>query len=789
MGGLFKMDGVTRTFSVETCVLLTTLMLVARFLLDFLGPWYAAWSLTAFAVPAMETVNYSMVHYTMGLMQLSAPAVNEYFQAWAVLLVTLHYSVKVGCPYSRHKQIPLLDLMSSVWSANLLRVQTTYPLKITLWTMWVLNAARIISYFASTEKAVAINQENLRLTADYMSYEHKLGGSNGSSAANPSPGGGGGGKGPSFSMDSYKYLVLGEDQVLKDSKLEAPVQSQQQDHGQLGGGGRRRNRRIHLDPRLHKKVITLDKVWSLDGGRSGLLGDSGDKGNQLKDVCLSFALYKLLRRRFYDLPMHEARSQKQGEKMRSLVFKYILQDAERAFRVAATELSFLQDLFYSKHAATFANGFPAVNLVLSLLLIGATGYVGYPVRHIAERMDRADHNRITHGVLITRLIVALIIGKEMAEIYLYVFSQWTKVLLLCSYAKHRCLRRYPLVEGAMRALLSFMTRDRWDGEIRQYNILIAARPLKALGFFLSWQSWNKYPKGIKMGACTKRTIFQSMKKLDEHPERRLSSYFANAFGRDLSWAGKELKTDTHRILVWHIATCLCEIDLLASDEAVALKPCNMWPTPFVKQRHPSDRRWWEHYATAASLSNYCSYLVMQALVPENGLFTLKVFNEVCREIVHVTTGRGIGSLLRIRSMQDVRDNVMQDIEVAGVTLSASSRGQQSRGRRRRGRMDDDIHDSLTMKGAKLAKQLKDKYGGDRQRLWEKLAVFWTGFLLHLAASTRASKHRTRLAGRRELTTHLWALLSHAGYVRTTAGDGQAAMDIEDRVASEIASRI
>ncbi|OEL16024.1 hypothetical protein BAE44_0022959, partial [Dichanthelium oligosanthes] len=41
---------------------------------------------------------------------------------WAVLLVTLHYSVKIGRPYSRSKHVPLLDLMS-FWAANLIRMQ------------------------------------------------------------------------------------------------------------------------------------------------------------------------------------------------------------------------------------------------------------------------------------------------------------------------------------------------------------------------------------------------------------------------------------------------------------------------------------------------------------------------------------------------------------------------------------------------------------------------------------------------------------------------------------------
>lgn len=819
------MDEVTHTVSAETFVVLTTLLLVLRFLLDFLGPWHRTWSFMLFLVPSFEALNYSMVHYTMGLMQLSSEKVNSYFQVWAVLLTTLQYSVKTGRPYNRSRQIPLLDLMASFWAANLLRLRTFSLLRTPLWLIWSLNAARIISYFASSNKQEAINQESLRLTADYMSYEHGISSSSSqhSAAADPSSSGKG------FTMDSYKYMVLGENQVLRDiiqeniNCLPAVQQTHQQEHAQRR---KKQKHRIRLDPAVHQKLITLDKIWNVDSGESGLLGveATADPSNRLKDVCLSFALYKLLRRRFYDLPLHEARLPRQGVKIRRLVFDYILRDAERAFRVVGTQLSFLQDLFYSKHAATFADGFPAMNLALSLLLVVTTGYIAYPVRHIPERMDKADRNRITHGVLITRIIVALIVGKELAEIYMYIFSQWTKVLMLSSYAKHRCLR-HPLMESVMRVMLFFMTRDRWDEKICQHNILISTRAVK-LGRFTCY-IWSKFPKGIKMEACTKEAIFQSIRRLEKNPER-LDSYFTNAFGGpnqrihgQLLWAVDDLEADTHRILVWHIATCLCEIDLVSDKAAVAFRPGIMCPVPFVKRpimgsnKQPDSSStgigsveaampmWWEHYRTAASLSNYCAYLVMQKLLPDNGLVALKVWSEVYREIVHITMDGSIRSLLNLRSMKDVFTCLMRTanmphnkhVPVQGKPdeeappMSSSEPTEKEQTAHHRGDRDPlDINNSLTCKGAELAKQLMAEYGEDKVGLWEKLAVFWTGFLLHLAASTRASKHRTLLAGSRELSTHLWALLSHAGFLGRTS-HGQVALDRFDRSAFENASEL
>ncbi|KAL6654181.1 hypothetical protein ACP70R_007646 [Stipagrostis hirtigluma subsp. patula] len=769
MAGFLKLDEVTRMVSVQMFVLLTTVLLLVRFILDFFGPWYTNWSILRFIVPAVEALTYSLVHYTMGLMQLSGAKVNDYFQVWAVLLVTLQYSVKVGRPYSRSMQIPLLDIMSSLWTANLIRVQTFLLLRIPLWLIWALNAARILAYFSSSDKAKEINQENMRLVGDYMSYEDKLGSPQFlADVADP---------GQKFTMKGYKYLVLGEDQVLKDLQKDP---NPEQGHGT----SQRRKHGIQLDPEVNKKLITVDKIWDVDGGKSGLLGDKADPSHQLKDVCLSFALYKLLRRRFYNLLMHEARSPRK-EKIKRLVFQYILQDAERAFRVVATELSFLQDMFYSKHAAMFAAGFPVKNFVLSLLLIVASGYIAYPVRYIPERMAKADHNRITHGVFITRIMVALIVIKELAEIYLYVFSQWTKVLMLCNYAKHQCLR-LPLVGWVMKAMLFPMIRGKWDEKIRQHNILISAHCFRY--------------KGIKLEACTKQAIFESFKRLEKEPER-LESYFCNAFGapdqahKELPWA-IELEADTHRILVWHIATCLCEINL-ASNKATTLRWLQQRPYVKKPKKNQPDSCsslptmedcnevkaavWWEHYTTAVTLSNYCAYLVAKSLVPDNGIVAKKVIKEVTREIRYLILDCSIRSIFRFISIQDVFDRIMRTVHVPHQQEKPNKEAQQEHKKKepvKRHGDRFDIMNSLTRKGAMLAKQLMEKYKEDKEGLWEKLSAFWTGFLLHLAASTRASKHKTHLAGNRELTTHLWALLSHAGFLGRNT-HGQTVLDPED----------
>ncbi|CAL4983196.1 unnamed protein product [Urochloa decumbens] len=794
MKRLFKLDKVTGMASVELWVVMSTLLLVVRFLLDSVGVRDYSNKFMLATVQVLALLNFNMVQYTVGQMQPSGPrVVNDYFQVWAVLLVTLQYSVKVGRPYITSKQIPLLDLMSSLWTGQLLRVQTVPTLRIPLWLIWTFNAARIVSYFFSFEKADEANQENTGLVADYMRYEHMLPAGNNFVRADP------------LTMTGYNYLVHGEDKVSRE------ILEQEWEAGPF----LEEERRIGSDKYRvvlnleHKELITLEKIWTVHGG-DRLLGTAADPANRLKDVCLSFALHKMLRRRFHNLPIHEA-SPAVREKMTRLVFQYILQDVdnyERAFRVTEVELCFLRDSFYSRHASTFANGFPFLRMLLSLLLIVAVGYIAYPVRSIPHRMDPADKNRITHGVFVTRFIIGLIVAKELWEMYIYALAPWTKVQVICKYVKHQYLRR-PLVEKAMKLVFCLIRSGKWNRQIGQFNLLISCR--------------RRIVKktSIKLRAEVQKAILDSFKGLQQQQDmKRLDSYLSNAFVSNQSLLSKfarkdqELEADTHKILAWHIATCLCEINLL-SDAAKRKKTSWLRSGPLIKESRVH-RDVWKHYVTAVSLSNYCAYLLTEELVPDNGLVATRVFNEVRLEARWAIFGRR-----RSRTLQDIFDRlemivgnpanmsgneereeehlgndagniaaeeqviqgeeIQEDIEGGNnnednfvVNNAPHDDEEPDQGAPMSG--GDGFDNTILKIGSEFGMQLIKAYEERGQAdLWRDLETFWTGFLLHLAASTRAAKHKNHLARNGELITHLWALLSHAGYL----GNARHAEDILD----------
>lgn len=99
---------------------------------------------------------------------------------------------------------------------------------------------------------------------------------------------------------------------------------------------------IFLDT-SNNKVIKVSQFWLSNGG---LLGSrSGSDSTLLKEFCLSFALSRLLKRRFFGAACPEAKLQKTHD----LVFRGVAVQCRRdlsAYRVIETKLAFIHDHFF-----------------------------------------------------------------------------------------------------------------------------------------------------------------------------------------------------------------------------------------------------------------------------------------------------------------------------------------------------------------------------------------------------------------------------------------------------------
>lgn len=221
---------------------------------------------------------------------------------------------------------------------------------------------------------------------------------------------------------------------------------------------------------------------------------------------------------------------------------------------------------------------------------------------------------------------------------------------------------------------------------------------------------------IKTLRINKWKLSNGLKSLERNQEV-IASLPASVSDRLLSLQSKE-KGTTRIILVWHIATSICEI---APKEASNNAPNHL-------------------KNVATSLSKYCAYLVAFApnLLPDLVYSTQWLFEEVVFETAEKLKKRNpkVSKYEQLTTPDD-----QQDLE---------------------GKIHQ-LHSSTLELGVLLGKNLMEGIEEENKR-WKVLAEFWAEMILFLAPSKNAAAHAEYLATGGEFITHLWALLTHAGIV-------------------------
>jgi hypothetical protein len=227
--------------------------------------------------------------------------------------------------------------------------------------------------------------------------------------------------------------------------------------------------------------VTLDRIWRMASTGDVLL----EHRPQLKDLCLSFSLFKLLRRRFARCQLAESGCTKPFKFIQNVLLNN--GGPDRVFRVIADEVSFLGDSYYSSNpASNFGKLLPILNIIVSLSVILSlilalsicliTSHLSFGNRGIIEpfgsqmrckllschvlRWANSYTDSIYFGsqffnsVPTLFLLVAAILA-EAWEIASYVCSNWVKVALICSYVTHASWQQSPCVHRWLGLALRF----------------------------------------------------------------------------------------------------------------------------------------------------------------------------------------------------------------------------------------------------------------------------------------------------------------------------------------------
>uniref|UniRef100_A0A0E0JI00 DUF4220 domain-containing protein n=1 Tax=Oryza punctata TaxID=4537 RepID=A0A0E0JI00_ORYPU len=445
----------------------------------------------------------------------------------------------------------------------------------------------------------------------------------------------------SFAVGMNARLVSGYmAQLVEDGDDEAVVHDQvpryivtgeKEEHVAAGARGYR-IKRDALDDES-SSLVTLDRVWRMaeHGDVNGLLA----KRPELRDLCLSFSLFKSLRRRLSGYPLADAGS--------TMALEFVLRgmndvgsacaaNAERVFRVLVDELSFASDFYFaSLPLCTYTGWCAALYYIFSVLIVVGAIAVGriYQVKNVITFIEGGKGNYVvTIGLLVA------VVFMEVWDTVAGVCSNWTKMALLGHYIRHeQQWRRCRRAHAALDAVLRFRPARRWRNKIGQNSVLEPRRFCRRSGL-LSEKLYGRagLMRSVEVSPAVKDTVLRSL----------MSSYYGRLnrgsaaerrvggkvdwlwYGSQKSWAsdGDGCVSSTDIILAWHVATRLYEMR------------CSLRSSP-SPSASSSD------IAAACHLSYYCAYLAAAApeLLPDSAAWTEKRYKEVTADVTAVL-GKG-----------------------------------------------------------------------------------------------------------------------------------------------------
>ncbi|KAL6893724.1 hypothetical protein ACP4OV_007822 [Aristida adscensionis] len=755
VASLFNM-GTQKTyilFRVEFLVVVVTILFISMFIMDVFRRHFHS-SIMKAAFRLFDGVSDSIIVYLLGAMK-AAPFKNELFPVWGLVLVICRYSVGFisgyGVPDPGGQRFTVFKNVMILLVTSILNWKHGSRFALPMWSLLGLQMLRTLYTYIS--HAVAMNSawhgRSSKLISKYMRADRDRGNW---IPEECSP----------WTMDGYKYLVYGE--RIRSGDVPGP------------------NNTV-----TRSSVVTLDKIWRCH--RHLLCDYDTQLGQDLKDLSLAFALSRLLRARFEE----ETLGRNFHRINRKLVKARIVEerDVNRAFGIMELHLAFVDDYFNSRYPMVFWSGLGSLffSLLQSFATIGVVCWLSVDISKVCKPPD-GEFDRVVKGFNVDVIIT------------------WAFILLLvCKYASghdeqqyiwnNRCMER--LISGFFRAKIK---AKRWHGRLDQYIFLQSYddRP-KFCNFIHMVTTGLMFPKkedGAKLSSAinvpeyVRHAVLEKLHALlnqdgprshdqaEPSADAHRNSEAVDSDGSRLpkvittllhgagdrmeryGWACFDLQTSSQIILVWHIATSICEmafakkqgIDLsehgfLRSMVSIFSSCCSS--TSRSEEHNLSDelRR---RYIIGNSLSRYCTYLLVSKpdMIPNRESVAMTVFQETVRSARDKILA-GCDSLERRYS------ELMLEAERASQDPSVKT------------------GDNVVKQGAVLAKDLLDHEG--EEGCWDILAGIWTELLVHIAPTQNALEHKTSLESGGEFITHIWALLWHCGIEKSSFWpQGDAAED-------------
>ncbi|XBH60615.1 hypothetical protein VPH35_115187 [Triticum aestivum] len=333
-------------------------------------------------------------------------------------------------------------------------------------------------------------------------------------------------------------------------------------------------------------LVTIDKVWQLDDMHDLKLT------SRLKDVCLSFALSKLLRCRFTRYTNDEIGFTKASNFLRHMLLGDSYDD--RLLRLVEHELSFLHDIYYSSLAISYSKiWMPLLSILISLSGIGyclvlsilivyvqidylndtSDGQLpliqcNYQCRRFINEVQGkipAVHRQFFGSAIFDLVpvvvLIALVVLAEIREVASYICSNWTKVTLICHYINHASWQKSHMMKKCIRRVLQCRCKilKHFEDKMNQCSILVLHQtktPMRLLHLLKPGQK-VKVPREVKAAIMNALRSYEGSRDNNRIPCLITRPQFKT--GDNLLWVVDGTKGIANTILVCHIATSILEL--------------------------------------------------------------------------------------------------------------------------------------------------------------------------------------------------------------------------------------
>ncbi|KAL6653258.1 hypothetical protein ACP70R_008836 [Stipagrostis hirtigluma subsp. patula] len=740
---------------IESLVALVTMMFLAMFIMDIFRYQNHSSTITTI-IETVDGLSNHIVVYLLGAMQ-SAGFKNPLFPVWAVVLVSLRGSLGYLSGFGfmdRNRQVTEFAGVIQLMTAGVLNGTRALEFTKPLWSLWaILTLRSLYRIFAQHMAAESLwHGRSSEFLPEYLQKSVTEGNQHGRS---------------NDLGNSDNYLVYGE------SKQKISIQRPQYS--------------LQFQVTDPDSLITLGKIRSECSGP--LLSFSSS--SIYKDMSVAFSLSSLLRCRLEDVQLNSVSI----SRTRGLIISDIIGDpcvdreveparvarVVRAFKILELELAFVRDYFYTLYPVVFWKGLCSLSLSIlqSIATFSVALWLAVDIREVkklpqkkANAQELLKDNRIVAlqvggqnvDVIITWMFMFFMMFKEVWEMVTYLLSNWTRLLLVCKYGQNQCFRimKTGFIEDLISSFFASNIADPWHGRMDQYEFLQSCTYKPTLWKMAHIATLGKTPKkfdgkqtgdAIKIPQCVKEAVLKELRleltgpqlctgiPILTHPQIRFERY---------KWAWFNLSKCSQSILVWHIATSLCEIKL-AQDKDIDLSKSSflhsVWSflkkwvccssQPFLIYENTSlEGQLQTNYRIANSLSRYCAYLLVfwSELLPDSFIVPDMIFDKTleyaCEKLDDCDSKR-----CRYNTLMALGQEAMQDSE------------------------DGRLNRNIVEQGAMLANDLINENEQDR---WEILAGVWTKLFVHIAPSCNAEAHKRSLKSGGELITLIWALLWHCG---------------------------